>query len=441
MKIHNLVIENTKRVKAVTLSPAENGLTVIGGRNGQGKTSVLDAIAFALGGEKYRPSGVRREGSAVPPYIKVTLDNGLVVERKGKNSALTVTDPSGGKAGQQLLNEFIGELALDLPKFMQASDKEKAKVLLKLLGIGDKLNALDTEEAKLYNERLALGRIAEQKLAMSQGMPGYPDAPKEPVSASELIRRQQNILARNGENQRKREQLAAITREKERLREQISRLAAQLDELVTKRNELDERYIDACKDEAIAKKTAESLRDEATDEIERDLLRIDEINRKVRANLDKQKAEEDAREATSQYNQLTAQIDGLRKERASLLSSAPMPLDGLSVENGCLTYHGAQWDCMSGSEQLRVATAIVRALNPKCGFVLMDKLEQMDRETLAEFGEWLEENGLQVIATRVSTGEECQIIIEDGRIAPSGEQQNEQAAPAMRPWTKGAFGK
>ena len=69
---------------------------------------------------------------------------------------------------------------------------------------------------------------------------------------------------------------------------------------------------------------------------------------------------------------------------------------------------------MSGSEQLRVATAIVRCLNPECGFVLLDKLEQMDLQTLSEFGAWLEANGLQAIATRVSTGDECSVIIEDG---------------------------
>lgn len=54
MKIHSLSIENTKRVKAVTLEPNTDGLTVIGGRNGQGKTSVLDAIAWALGGDRLR---------------------------------------------------------------------------------------------------------------------------------------------------------------------------------------------------------------------------------------------------------------------------------------------------------------------------------------------------------------------------------------------------
>ena len=89
---------------------------------------------------------------------------------------------------------------------------------------------------------------------------------------------------------------------------------------------------------------------------------------------------------------------------------------------------------MSGSDQLRVSTAIVRRLNPKCGFVLLDKLEQMDLETLREFGAWLEEEGLQAIATRVSTGGECSIIIEDGYAEPP--EGAESPAPA---WKEGEF--
>ena len=69
---------------------------------------------------------------------------------------------------------------------------------------------------------------------------------------------------------------------------------------------------------------------------------------------------------------------------------------------------------MSSSEQLIVASSIVRKLNPDCGFVLLDKLEQLDSKTLEEFGSWLEAQGLQAIATRVTTGDECAVIIEDG---------------------------
>lgn len=86
------------------------------------------------------------------------------------------------------------------------------------------------------------------------------------------------------------------------------------------------------------------------------------------------------------------------------------------MKEGALTYKGQEWDNMSGSEQLKVSTAIVRKLKPDCGFVLIDKLEQMDLETMKEFGQWLESEDLQAIATRVSTGEECQIIIEDGEV-------------------------
>ena len=133
VKINSLEIENVKRVRAVKIVPTQNGLTVLGGRNKQGKTSVLNSIAWALGGNRFKPSNPQREGSVIPPNLKITLNNGIVVERKGKNSDLKVTDPSGKKAGQQLLDSFIVQLALDLPKFMEASGKEKAQTLLQII--------------------------------------------------------------------------------------------------------------------------------------------------------------------------------------------------------------------------------------------------------------------------------------------------------------------
>lgn len=102
VKISSLELENVKRIRAVQIVPTSTGLTVIGGNNGQGKTSVLDAIAWALGGDRYRPSAPTRDGSVIPPRIRLELSNGLVVERSGKNSALKVADPTGQRAGQQL---------------------------------------------------------------------------------------------------------------------------------------------------------------------------------------------------------------------------------------------------------------------------------------------------------------------------------------------------
>ena len=420
VKINRLEIENVKRVKAVRLEPAADGLTIIGGDNNQGKTSVLDAIAWALGGDKFRPSQPQREGSVLPPNLHIILNNGLIVERKGKNSTLKVTDPSGEKGGQQLLNEFVEQLALDLPRFMEAPGKEKARILLQIIGVEDRLAQLEQAESEQYNRRRAVGQIADQKKKFADEQPYFPDAPKDLISVTELIRRQQDILARNGENQKKRERLHQLEQESQRVNDELADLLRKQEELHT--------------DLEIARKSAESLRDESTAELEASIANVEEINRKVRANLDKEKAEDDAREYQRQYDELTKALSDTRKQKEDLLKNAQLPLSGLSVEEGELIYKGQRWDNMSGSDRLRVATAIVRKLNPKCGFVLLDKLEQMDRKTLQEFGEWLEAEGLQAIATRVSTGEECAILIEDGCVAGQ-----EQPAAEMKKWKAGAF--
>ena len=393
VKINELLIENVKRVKAVQFEPSADGLTIIGGRNGQGKTSVLDAIAWALGGNNYKPSVPERDGALVPPNLHIELSNGLIVERKGKNSTLKVTDPNGNKSGQQLLNEFVSTLALDLPKFINGSDKDKADSLLKILGIGDVLAQLDVKENQLYAQRTEVGRIADRKKKAADEMPMYPNVPKEPVSATELIKQQQEILARNGENERKRQDAARY--------EQI------LAEAQIAFDEAKAALQKAEQDCLTARKSAEDLHDESTAELEKNLAEIEALNIKIRANSTKEAAEIEANNLQQEYDGLTEQIESVREERSKLLDSAELPLPGLSVKDGKLIYNNMPWDGMSGSDQLKVATAIVRKLNPQCGFVLMDKLEQMDLETLQEFGAWLKAEGLQVIATRVSTGDEC----------------------------------
>lgn len=436
IRINKLEIENVKRIKAVKIEPTANGLTIVGGNNNQGKTSVLDSIAWALGGEKYRPSKAQRDGSTIPPTLHIVMSNGLVVERKGKNSSLKVTDPSGNKGGQQLLNEFVEQLALDLPKFMESSGREKAQTLLKIIGVGDQLDVLDKKEKELYNSRLAIGRIADQKKKFANEQPYFPDAPKEMVSPSELIRQQQEILARNGENQRKRDRLNEITMNKHRVFDDIGRLDEQIATLQKQKEQLTEEYNQAVRDEETARKTVMELQDESTAELEASLANIEEINRKVRANLDKDKAEEDALDYQNQYAALTEEINQTRQAKSDLLQSAELPLPELSVQDGELVYKGQQWDNMSGSDRLKVSTAIVRKLNPKCGFVLLDKLEQMDLQTLNEFGKWLEQEGLQAIATRVSTGDECSIIIEDGYVK---DPDPESGAAPQKKWKGGTF--
>lgn len=402
IKINTLQVENVKRVKAIKLEPSPTGLTVIGGKNGQGKTSVLDAIAWALGGNRKRPSNATREGSLVPPAINIVMDNGLQVIRKGKNSDLTVVDPTGTKAGQSLLDEFISGMALDLPKFMNANNKEKANTLLQIIGLEAELLKLDQEYSQKFSTRTSIGQIATQKEKHAEDMLAYPDAPTELLSAGELIKQQQAIMATNGANQRKRENKALYER-------QVAEIQTQIDQLTARLTSAMDNLMQAQKD-------AEDLHDESTEALENNINEVEAINNKVRTNMEREKVQDEAANYRKQYGKLSDELNQIQETKTKMLQTAELPLPGLSVTDGELIYNGAKWDCMSGADQLRVSVAIARKLNPSCGFVLLDKLEQMDQETLNEFGAWLKTQDLQVIATRVSTGSECSIIIEDGYI-------------------------
>jgi chromosome segregation ATPase len=408
VKINSLEVHDVKKVKAVALKPTLEGLTVIGGRSEQGKTSVLDAIVWALGGDKYRPSSPGRTDADSDPSIKITLDNGLIVERSGKNSSLKVTDSRGMKAGQSLLNELISQLAIDLPKFLHASGKEKAEMLLHVIGVGDELKKLDTEAKAIYDRRQELGRDSTRAKKHADTLPVVTDAPGELLSSSELIQQQQAIAKKNEENNYGREQLRRARCATKDAIDEADVLKLQL------RNK--ELSIEQLKKHEEHLVKYDTIEDESDAEIVAKLEKIDELNQKFRDAEAKRKACDEARELQNQYDDLSKKLNGVREARQRLLDGADLPLPGLSVIDGELIYNGQKWDCMSGTGQLRVGVAIARQLKPGCDFVLVDKAEQMDLETLKEFAEWAESEGLQVIATRVSTGDECSIIIEDGII-------------------------
>ena len=169
-----------KRIRAVKIEPSETGLTIIGGNNNQGKTSVLDSIRWALGGDKFLPaSGATRTGSTAPPKINIALNNGLIVERSGINGSLKVIDSNGyQKSGQALLNSFISTFALDLPKFMNATSKEK------LIHFADnrceekQAATLENEEKPYIIAAMKSDVLQIRSAKFAAEMPEYDDVPK-----------------------------------------------------------------------------------------------------------------------------------------------------------------------------------------------------------------------------------------------------------------------
>ena len=330
VKISALELENVKRIKAIQLVPTENGLTVIGGRNAQGKSSVLDAIAWALGGNRMKPQAPNRDGAESPASIHVELSNGLIVERKGKNAALKVTDSRGLKGGQALLDEFVGQLALDLPRFMVASDKERADYLLGILGVSDDLNRIDGEIQQAYDERRWLGQDANRKAKAAEDMEFYADAPAETVSISELSAQLQRAMAFNSENAAARDKVNRMYDELMRSQREIEELTARLDTLTAQHNEHIVTY-------NAELQRVQGLTDVDTEHIEKAISEAEDINAKVRANKRKADAQRDAEQLAESRDALTKKLDALRAEKVALLDNAGMPLAGMSVDGGVLS--------------------------------------------------------------------------------------------------------
>jgi DNA repair exonuclease SbcCD ATPase subunit len=429
VRITGLEIENVKRVAAVSIEPAETGLTVIGGDNRQGKTSVLDAIMAALGGEKFTPSNAVRNG-ADKGQVTVTLSNGTTVTRSftGKGSYLKVSDPSGGKGGQMLLNEFVSEFALSLGKFIQQSDNEKTKTLLQIIGVD--LTPYEERHKKLYGEREQTGRLRDRAKHHAEAMPYNEAVGTEILTPGDIMAELETKVAKNAKNREIRTKAEAfranLARQESRVKDAAEAVTDLENRLEEARREWESRLLDQKRmrsEMEDATKAAAAVQDEDVTAIKERLAQIEDTNAQVRKNLDREKALAEAEGYADEYRALSRQIEANQAEMRDLLNGAAMPLEGLSVEGGVLTYAEQAWDCMSGADQLRVATAIVRKLNPACGFVLIDKVEQMDLATLREFASWLQAEGLQAITTRVSRGDECSIIIEEGEVAEVREPQ------------------
>lgn len=467
-KITGFTISDFKRIRLVDIQPNENGLTILGGRNRQGKSSALDAIAYALGGEAFRPSNINNTESDENANIRVKL-NGLVVERKGKNAELKVTDERGMKGNQSLLNEIVSKFALDLGAFINASEKDKAKMLLQMFPeLEAELDKLNRQNTEIKDARTEINRDVKLLQARFDSMPNFLDAPAEEIRIEDLTAELQKATDAETAMARKKIDIEAIRSEIERLRIEFTAgrkkqdsmnaelenfdacAKAEADELekefIRRRNEMKNRQdtekrklqdelcrtVGRIQDIEHAGISAKSNLDRMEAEIASDpnlaeqkadiLARIQKTNQTnghVRTNAERRKVYSEIEARKKESAEKTEVLDAIAQKRAELLKNANLPLPELSINDESeLLYNGQKWDCMSDSERLKVATAICMGTKPGCGFVLIDGLETMDSETLAEFGDWLAKRNMQGIGTIVGN-EQATVIIEDGCVKES----------------------
>lgn len=412
IKLETLLIRNFKRVTLAEVEFSQSGVNIIGGANGQGKSTFLHAIAYALGGAKYSPTNPHNANAGgATAVIRAKLSNGIEVERSGKSSTLKVV-VDGKKGNQATLNDFLNEFALDVQTFMRASDKDKAKLLIKHMGIGDKLEALTEKEKRLFDERTIVNGDAKRKRQLADGLPRYDQAPGERVDVSELIKRERQLSAENREHEARVAKAEEIKRAGINKRAEIEELQRKLDAAKAELEVLKAQYTGTITE-------IEMFTPHDTSAIEEQIKNSESLNMMYEANVKAEQAELEAKAVEKEAQSLTDNINEVREQRSALMDSIQMPLPDLAINEGELVYQGQRWDCMSGSQKLKVATAISRAFKPECGFVLVDELEQMDWKTIQEFDAWAKAEGIQIIGAMVcdeDKGGENVIIIEDGRV-------------------------
>ncbi|MFP5223139.1 MAG: AAA family ATPase [Acidobacteriota bacterium] len=418
MNIVSLETSNVKRLKAVQITPDGRGLVIVGGNNGQGKSSVLDSILYALGGASTHCQQPVRFGED-KARIVCTLDSGLVIQRTFTatgGTALTVTNGDGEKftSPQKMLDAMVGRLSFDPLEFSRMDAKSQLATLKALVGLD--FAALDAQRKALYDERTLINRDAKAAWAGVEGTPFYEGVPEVETSASELmteLKRRQEVNAGIDVRFKNYGELTAqIKRGVDHiagLEAQIAQLQKQLDESRTYKASLERQATtEHAALQSIVKEDEASILAQLDD--------IQALNGKVAANAQRRELSAKAQAMQAKAAKLTAQIENIDAQKNAQLTAAKFPVPGMSFNEDGVLLNGIPFAQASDAEKIRVSVSMGLAMNPQLKVVLIRDGSLLDHNSLAVIASMAAENGAQVWIERVGEGDECSVIIEDGQI-------------------------
>lgn len=427
LRIISLQAENVKKLTAVEINPNGSIVTITGG-NGQGKSSVLDAIWWAVGGTANIQGQPVRKGQT---KARIRLDLGeIIVERRftEKSSVLVVESAEGARfpSPQTVMDGLIGELAFDPLAFTRMDPKKQADELRRVAEIDVDLDVIDGQIAKDFDRRTEVNREAKSKRAAAEAIVVAKDLPAAPVDESALVDEIQKagehnagIETRKGRREQAQRDIADHCAEAIRHDERAARLRREAEE--------------ADQAAAAARAKAEDLKTklasaEALPEpvdvtaIRAKLDAAKQTNAKIGQRERRTAIEAEAIALERQATELTESIDARRKTKTDAIARAKMPVAGLGLENGVVTYGGIPFDQASAAEQLKVSFAIAKAANPKLRVILIKDGSLLDETSLQQIAEMARDGDYQVWCERVDTSGKIGVYIEDGAVrAVDGE--------------------
>ena len=408
-QIVKLEAENIKRLKAVSITP-EGNLIGIGGNNGEGKTSVLDSIEYALNGGKCLPTRPLRDGEKEGRVVLETEN--LIIERTfkpGSSSLVVRKRESGLQLGspQAILDNLTADLTFDPLEFSKMKSAEQKATLQTLIGLD--FTEVDAVKKAKFDERTSANREAKSLQAKKEGMTIMPDVPEELVDVSALSQQLFAMTQAKSEYDRKIKDVEMVAEKYGNIQSRITDLKA---ELAASEDEATQIFSDGERMRA----EIDAFEEPDVTNIQSQIENANDTNNAVRNNLEASSITVELDKMKAISEDLSEEIIAIDEEKERQIHEAMMPVSGLGFGDEGVTFNNIPFEQCSGAETLRVSVAMGMALNPELKILLIRDGSLLDNKSLAMIGEMAKEKEYQVWMERVLDGAECQVVMEDGSV-------------------------
>jgi DNA repair exonuclease SbcCD ATPase subunit len=431
MKILSLQAENFKNLKAVELKLDGKG-AIITGKNGAGKSSVLDAVCVAFGGKKAMPKQPIRNGESKSLIVLETED--IVIERHitGKGDRVVIKNKDGLTYGspQSLLDRLVGQISFDPLAFAKMDAKDQRAALLDLLGVD--LEPFDDKHAGLKAERSVVLSDIKRMDVDFQRMEFDETLPREEIKVGELTTNLTEALAHNAT-------LDGLKKKEDETANDVANLQDNLESLAVRIRDLEKQIAEAEKqlakekeDMAVLEQSQEGVCDLYADAAEKvkqfkptdvvaiqdEINKVEETNKGVRANAEYRKTSMAIERKRKESSDLLKAMKAVEDEKTQALAKAPMPVKGLSVDDDGVVYEGMSLkDGINHAKQLEVCVAIGMKMNPKLNVMLLD-INGVGTEALQAIEKMAadHEPPYQLLMEKMDETGDVGIYIEDGSV-------------------------
>lgn len=420
--IISLTVENIKKIKAVTIRP-HGGFVEITGRNGQGKSTVLDAIWWALKGKDNIQAAPIRNGEKSG---KITLElQDYMVERTFRRNELgddyttkitvTTKDKARMSSPQAVLDGFTGMLGFDPLAFMRQTPKEQYDTLRGLCRLEVDVEELDRKYKELFAQRTEINRDVKVCQARLSNMQIPDNAPTERVDVAVLVDKVNEINAANSAVQQKQRMRQTLLADNVRRSDETARLKARLAEIERETEQANGQI------KAITEYLQVHKIQDASAYSEK-IKQAEQINSIMDLRDNRALEEKALRTAQKMADELTAQMQGLQERKRAAIESAKLPVTGLEFGEGELLLNGVPLAQLSAAEQLKLSMDIAMAENPKLRVILLKDASLLDTQSMDYIRTRAEAEGYQIWAERVASDGAVGFVIEDGEL-----KQNQEA--------------